>query len=282
MKTDTSHETENFQRTVRDFWESRGAASPHTDARLTMLSEHARYTDYVHRQEMRYLDPWITKLGRPHVLDVGCGYGRLAFALAERCRAIVGLDGSSSLIKLATERAQREGVKNVSFSVRDVLEPYREGQFDLVVCSGLFSCLTDEQSRGGLQWMLDALIPGGLLYIRNNVSNGERFERRTSSPAVYRNGEEYKRLVSEQGFEILDERYLFAPLCAPNVAYYHVIPKALRDREPASTLLDVWFELEAKTSEARLKWLGDVYPYLLRALGKPTSFRVIVARRPLS
>jgi protein-L-isoaspartate O-methyltransferase len=54
------------------------------------------------------------------VLDVGCGWGRVALALAPSCRWVVGLDREPSLIAEARERATQAGLTNAEFHVADV------------------------------------------------------------------------------------------------------------------------------------------------------------------
>ncbi|MBI3827287.1 MAG: methyltransferase domain-containing protein [Candidatus Rokubacteria bacterium] len=53
-------------------------------------------------------------------LDVGTGWGRVALALAARCRAVVGVDRSPDLIEDARRRAAAAGLTNVRFEVGDV------------------------------------------------------------------------------------------------------------------------------------------------------------------
>lgn len=58
-------------------------------------------------------------MGR-RLLDVGCGTGRVALALAPRCGHVVGLDREPALIAGAVERAARAGLGNAEFHVADV------------------------------------------------------------------------------------------------------------------------------------------------------------------
>jgi SAM-dependent methyltransferase len=53
------------------------------------------------------------------VLDVGTGNGRLALALAPRCRRVVGIDREPELIAEARQRAAGAGLINVDFVVAD-------------------------------------------------------------------------------------------------------------------------------------------------------------------
>jgi predicted TPR repeat methyltransferase len=53
------------------------------------------------------------------VLDVGTGWGRLAFELASRCHRIIGIDREPSLIEDARRRAAEAGIANAEFVVAD-------------------------------------------------------------------------------------------------------------------------------------------------------------------
>lgn len=59
-------------------------------------------------------------LGDKQVLDVGCGWGRLALVLAPESRRVVGLDRDATLIAEACRRAAARGLANVEFHEADV------------------------------------------------------------------------------------------------------------------------------------------------------------------
>lgn len=80
------------------------------------------------------------------VLDVGCGNGRLTFALAEEAGWIIGIDWSDQAIEQATQRARAEGRDHVRFVCGDAERiDYGElGPIDLVVAH---LCMSDEILR---------------------------------------------------------------------------------------------------------------------------------------
>jgi len=67
------------------------------------------------------------------VLDLGCGGGRLALALAPRVGHVVGLDREPSLIQDARRRAASAGLRNLEFHEIDVeREEYGRWTPDLI------------------------------------------------------------------------------------------------------------------------------------------------------
>lgn len=96
-------------------------------------------------------------LASRRVLDVGCGAGRVALALAPAARWVVGLDRDADLIAEARRRAERAGLANVDFHVADVeTAEYGPMQPDLVTAHLCASDAIIERSSR-------ALSPGGCL-----------------------------------------------------------------------------------------------------------------------
>src|SRR5574337_147 len=80
------------------------------------------------------------------VLDVGCGNGRLTFALAEETGRIIGIDRSDQVIEQANQRARTLGLDRITFVCCDAERiDYSElGPIDLVVAH---LCMSDEILR---------------------------------------------------------------------------------------------------------------------------------------
>lgn len=73
-----------------------------------------------------------------NVLEYGCGKGSYAFFLAKYGVRVVGIDISEVGIRLAQERADCEGLKNVKFLVMDAEEmEFENNSFDLVCGTGI-------------------------------------------------------------------------------------------------------------------------------------------------
>ncbi len=69
------------------------------------------------------------------LLDLGCGYGRLTFALAPVVKYIVGIDRSPEQIKKAKELAVEKGTDNIEFHVADArtTDYTKFGKIDMIV-----------------------------------------------------------------------------------------------------------------------------------------------------
>ncbi len=68
------------------------------------------------------------------VLELGCGYGRVAFELARVARKVVGIDTARESIALGRELGA--GIPNCEFAGMDAIDlTFPKGAFDVVVCA---------------------------------------------------------------------------------------------------------------------------------------------------
>ena len=100
------------------------------------------------------------------VLDVGCGPGRHALALARRGSAVVGIDASEEFIALAREAAAREQL-SARFDVGDVRNLEYDGEFDAAIClcQGGFGLLGGRDEIPVFAMIVNAVRPGGALAV---------------------------------------------------------------------------------------------------------------------
>ena len=114
----------------------------------------------------------------PDVLDLGCGIGRIAAALAPRCRSVLGLDVSPGMVAEARRRCP--GLEGVRFEVTagQDLASLPDRAFDLVLAVDSFPYMI--QVGGGVadrhvEGAARVLRPGGALVILN-LSYGRGME----------------------------------------------------------------------------------------------------------
>jgi ubiquinone/menaquinone biosynthesis C-methylase UbiE len=115
-------------------------------------------------QEVEFLVDALGLHEGDRVLDVGCGPGRHALALARRGIDVVGVDLSEDFVGLARESAAAEGL-GARFVVGDVRDLDFDAGFDAVIClcQGGFGLLGGRDEPRALERIAAAARPGGRL-----------------------------------------------------------------------------------------------------------------------
>lgn len=102
-------------------------------------------------------------------LDVGCGSGDLAIALAQRGLSVLGIDFVESAIAQAREKAAalpQEVAQQLAFQVADALHPSRlQRQFGSVTDCAFYHLFEPEQSERYVEELAATLLPGGRIYL---------------------------------------------------------------------------------------------------------------------
>jgi len=117
-------------------------------------------------QEVDFLVDALGLATGQHVLDVGCGPGRHALALARRGIRVTGVDASPDFVELATAAAAASDLP-ARFEVLDARDlPYR-GEFDAAIClcQGGFGLLGGRDDLDVFARLAAAVRPGGTLAV---------------------------------------------------------------------------------------------------------------------
>ncbi len=130
--------------------------------------ESVHYLDHADRYD-RQLAPFTEALLEQvrlspdrSLLDVGCGCGALTLAAARFVDSAVGIDISTPLTKVASERASTARIDNVEFVVADAQTyAFAPGTFDLVVSQ--FGLMFFDDPVGAFSNLRRSLAPGGRL-----------------------------------------------------------------------------------------------------------------------
>jgi 2-polyprenyl-3-methyl-5-hydroxy-6-metoxy-1,4-benzoquinol methylase len=104
---------------------------------LALIYDHSIDWNLRLQRELPFLLELIKTKKPARILDLACGSGRHAVALALEGHQVIGIDLSPQMINAATAHATAKGV-NVHFYTADMThtEATVEGPFDLIICLG--------------------------------------------------------------------------------------------------------------------------------------------------
>lgn len=106
-----------------------------------------------------------------HVLDIGCGWGSMAFYLAEHFDVeVTGITLSKEQLAVARRRAEERGLTNVHFELQD----YREhvGKYDRIVSIGMFEHVGKPNYNIYFQKVKNMLADNGVALIHSIGRSG--------------------------------------------------------------------------------------------------------------
>ncbi len=145
------------------------------------------------------------------ILDLGCGWGTISFALGPKVREVVGLDFSERAIACCNERLDSSGFDNVSFRVGDARDSgVRAGSFDVVTAADLFEHLYPDDSEAVAAEGFRVLKPGGRFavwtpcrsHILEVLKNNNMVLKKDIAHVDYKSMPRMKAILSGAGFEI--------------------------------------------------------------------------------
>lgn len=142
-------------------------------------------------------------------LDLACGPGTFATALARRARRVFGVDLTPAFLRLARKRAVAQGLANIRFLCGDATAlPLPDESIDVAVCGYSFHHMREPQRalrelarvvrRGGRLAVVDLYTPEGF-----DPEAADRIERaRDISHRRTFTRDEFLRTVERAGFTV--------------------------------------------------------------------------------
>ena len=158
------------------------------------------------------------------VLDMGCGWGTISYALAPKVREVVGLDFSGRAIAGCNARQDLHGLDNVEFRVGDARDSgLAAGSFDVVVAADLFEHLYPDDSEAVAAEGFRVLRLGGSFvawtpcrsHILEVLKNNDIIIKRDVSHVDYKSMPRMMEILVGAGFEI--QRAYFAESHLPGL-----------------------------------------------------------------
>jgi SAM-dependent methyltransferase len=123
--------------------------------------------------------------GARSVLELGCGDGRIAWALRAPRRVVVGLDNDRQMLELAERRTTRASGRRPAWVCADMATFELGRRFDaiLIPFTGFF-CLSPQKKRRCLSCVVRHLRPGGKLVLDAYGGHALRIVRKRKEPVV--------------------------------------------------------------------------------------------------
>ncbi|OFE11965.1 hypothetical protein PHACT_01415 [Pseudohongiella acticola] len=102
-----------------------------------------------------------------NVLDLFCGLGNFTLALALRCKAVTGVEGSPDMVQRASLNAQRNGITNARFYDADLFTDFNSETWAKPVYNKL---LLDPPRSGAIEIVarIRELLPQKIVYVSCN------------------------------------------------------------------------------------------------------------------
>jgi len=170
---------------IAAFFDRAVAHSPEASVALYSLGDPA-----ILAQATDEIVGWLRSLGLLHadadVLDLGCGIGRIAAALAPLCRSVLGLDVSAGMVAEARRRVAAPNVRFDQTEGRD-LDALPGGAFNLVLAVDSFPYMVQAGPAVVGRHVAGAarvLRPGGALVVLNFSYRGDRAADRADAATL--------------------------------------------------------------------------------------------------
>lgn len=107
-----------------------------------------------------------------HVLEAGCGTGRISLELAQFGASVACIDTSAEAIALTRRTFAASGMQ-VQAAVASLFElPFKTAEFDVVWNAGVLEHFSEEERKDALQELMRVVKPGGLLVTLNPYKFG--------------------------------------------------------------------------------------------------------------
>ena len=97
-------------------------------------------------------------------LDYGCGVGRIAVPLAERCEHVYGMDLSAPILRDASANAERRGLTNFEAVGVPQLDGLA-GRYDLLISLNVLQHIRTRDGESVFERLVKGLRPGGVGFV---------------------------------------------------------------------------------------------------------------------
>lgn len=199
--------------TTSSFFEGRGRRADANHLTATMYQSEDLATGRDLAEKARIL-PLMHFRHDDRVLDIGCGTGRWAEAVAPGVDAYLGIDFSEALLETARMRAPAATFQAMNVAHLDAEGLTVSPPFTAIICSGILIYINDVDVCTLFRALSAVAAPESRIYLREPMATTDRLtldrhwsdELQDHYSAIYRTREQYGEFFAElAGFEICAE-----------------------------------------------------------------------------
>jgi glycerol-3-phosphate cytidylyltransferase len=203
----------NARKDVCGFWDNVSSINQGS-SESTMLTSFGGNSELIEQENKREIDLFSRYiLPRDSVLELGCGNGRILTELAKISNIVVGVDFSKTLI----DKLNGFNLDNLEAVCSDVCSYDAGRRFNVIVLSGLFPCLDNEQYHQVLDSCSRHIEKKGCILVRTSFADEERInvvnqfseQLGTLYTAYYRTKDEIIESMFHAGFQPQEYQFLY-------------------------------------------------------------------------
>lgn len=214
------------QEQVLKFWNKRAEkySDEHPYVTIKCNDKHTQAVDEIDIYEKTQILPQLNVQPDWHILDIGCGVGRLADFFIPQCKCYIGTDFSEDLLALALKRMsfpeKDYGFDVCSFQDTSKSEVVKKGgPYQCVLISGVGMYINDKELLQCFADLLPMLDEHCTIYCYNAVATVQRLtlngfysdDLNSNYHVIYRTKEEYVTLFDslfKAGFCIIKDEFV--------------------------------------------------------------------------
>ena len=122
------------------------------------------------------------------VLDLGCGTGAIALALAGSAKRVIGRDVSEGMLEQARRKAEEAGIENVEFAEGSFKSPNVGGEVDVVTSNFAMHHVDDGAKRAAIATVADLgarrVVLGDLMFFGHPDPEEPYYSPEVDDPAT--------------------------------------------------------------------------------------------------
>jgi SAM-dependent methyltransferase len=191
----------------------------------------------------------VKRFGGP-VLDVGCGTGRVAFALVRQKIAITAIDISEPMLSRARARSEQEAIDSrmIQWQQEDITLLSLKERFGLAVFAynGFMHLLDQDMQLAALKRIAQHLKPGGGIIIdianpiemfRAEDSSGIFLERIFTDPDTGDAVVQQSSVTIDRSSQIMEVTWIYDRIDYESIVHRSIVPLTLRYVMPSEITL---------------------------------------------